>query len=51
MHRERQALGAAAAVAQRIAASARRWRRNRAMALHCVPTIAYFDRLDVPRLS
>jgi len=43
-------LGASAIVAQQVAANVRRWWRNSALALNRVLTIAYFDRLRVPRL-
>jgi len=51
MYRELKALGAAAADAQRVAANSRRWWRNSAGQLNRVLTIAYFDRLGMPRLS
>ena len=38
-------------VAQRVAANSRRWWRNSAMLLNSVLTIAYYERLGVPRLS
>ncbi|AGU48171.1 RNA-directed DNA polymerase (reverse transcriptase) [Variovorax paradoxus B4] len=50
MYRELRALGASRDVAARIAANARRWWHNSAMALNRVLTIAYFDALGVPRL-
>ena len=49
--RELRALGAPDSVAQRVAANSRRWWRNSAMLLNSVLTIAYYDRLGVPRLS
>jgi RNA-directed DNA polymerase len=51
MYRELRALGASATVAQRVAANSRRWWRNSDGLLKTVMTIAYFDRLGVPRLS
>lgn len=51
MHRELLKLGATPLVARRIAANSRRWWRNSAMLLNSVLTIAYFDRLGVPRMS
>lgn len=48
-YRALRALGAPD-VAQRVAANVRRWWRNSALALNRVLTIAYFDRLGVPRL-
>lgn len=51
MHRELVQLGAAASVAKRVAANSRSWWRNADRLLKTVLTIAYFDRLGVPRLS
>lgn len=51
IYRELLSLGASAKVAQIVAANSRRWWRNSRMALNSVLTIAYFDRLGVPRLS
>lgn len=51
IYRELRALGASEKVAARVAANSRRWWRNSRMALNNVLTIAYFDRLGVPRLS
>ena len=51
MYREIKALGAGETVARRVAANSRRWWRNSDRLLKTVLTIAYFDRLDVPRLS
>lgn len=51
IHRELLALGASAKVARLVAANSRSWWRNSAMALNSVLTIAYFDRLGMPRLS
>lgn len=51
IYRELLALGASAKVAKLVAANNRRWWRNSRMALNTVLTIAYFDRLGMPRLS
>lgn len=51
MYRELLNLGAPGSVARTIAANSRRWWRNSAKLLNSVLTIAYFDRLGVPRLS
>jgi RNA-directed DNA polymerase len=51
MYRELLALGAKPVVAHRVAANSRCWWRNSAKLLNSVLTIAYFDRLGVPRLS
>jgi hypothetical protein len=51
MYRELRVLGASPGVAQRVAANSRRWWRNSDRLLKTVMTIAYFDRLGVPRLS
>lgn len=51
MHRELIQLGAAASVARKVAANSRCWWRNADRLLKTVLTIAYFDRLGVPRLS
>jgi RNA-directed DNA polymerase len=51
MYRELKALGASDADAHRVAANSRSWWRNSAGQLNRVLTIAYFDRLGVPRLS
>ncbi|MFM0051447.1 group II intron reverse transcriptase/maturase [Caballeronia grimmiae] len=51
MHRELRAMGAAAAVAQRVAANGRRWWRNSGGLLNGLFTVAWFDRLGLPRLS
>ena len=51
MYRKLQTLGASSQVARRIAANSRRWWRNSAKLLNSVLTIAYFDRLGLPRLS
>jgi hypothetical protein len=51
IYRELIRLGASARVAQSVAALSRRWWHNSLSAIHHVLTIAYFDRLGVPRLS
>jgi len=51
MYRELRALGATPGVAQRVAANSHCWWRNSDGLLKTVMTIAYFDRLGVPRLS
>ena len=51
IYRELKRLGASETVAKRVAANSRRWWRNSAMSLNNVLTIAYFDRLGLPRLS
>jgi group II intron reverse transcriptase/maturase len=51
MFRELRALGASVEVAAQVAAKARRWWRNSDRLVKTVLTIAYFDRLGVPRLS
>ncbi|OXS17144.1 group II intron reverse transcriptase/maturase [Zobellella denitrificans] len=51
IYRELVRLGASAWVAQSVAALSRRWWHNSRSAIHHVLTIAYFDRLGVPRLS
>jgi hypothetical protein len=51
MYRELKALGASETVARRVAGNSRRWWRNSAKQLNMMLTIAYFDRLRVPRLS
>ncbi|WP_275358957.1 group II intron reverse transcriptase/maturase [Xenorhabdus bovienii] len=51
IYRELLRLGAAPWVAQSVAALSRRWWHNSQSALHTVLTIAYFDRLGVPRLT
>lgn len=50
MYRELRALGASRDLAARIASNARRWWHNSALGLNRVLTIAYFDRLGIPRL-
>lgn len=51
IYRELKAWGATEDVAKRVAANSRRWWRNSDRLLKKVLTIAYFDRLGVPRLS
>ena len=51
IYRELCTLGASPGVAQRVAANARCWWRNSDGVLKTVMTLAYFDRLGVPRLS
>jgi group II intron reverse transcriptase/maturase len=51
MYRELRNLGAPPHVAQRIAANSRCWWRNSKGDINRVLTVAYFDRLGLPRLS
>lgn len=51
MYRELCKLGAPKAVAKQVAANSRRWWHNSRLLLNSVLTIAYFDRLGVPRLT
>lgn len=51
MFRELRALGAGLDVARQVAGNSRRWWRNSAKLVQSILTIAYFDRLGVPRLS
>jgi RNA-directed DNA polymerase len=51
IHRELRKLGASESVAQRVAGNSRCWWRNSNGDIKRVLTIAYFDRLGVPRLS
>ena len=51
MYRELKALGAPDTVARQIAANSRRWWRNSAKLLNSVLTIAWFERMGLPRLS
>jgi RNA-directed DNA polymerase len=51
IYRELIKLGAKPKVAKLVAGNSRRWWRNSRMALNNVLTIAYFDRLGMPRLS
>lgn len=51
IYRELKALGAKENVAKQVAGNCHRWWRNSCGVLNTVLTIAYFDRLGVPRLS
>jgi RNA-directed DNA polymerase len=51
MFRELRKLGASVDLAARIAGNARRWWRNSRMGLNMLLSIAYFDRLGVPKFS
>lgn len=51
MYRELLALGAKPSAARQVAANSRCWWHNSAQALNTVLTIAWFDRLGLPRLS
>jgi RNA-directed DNA polymerase len=51
IYRELCQLGAKPQVAQSVAALSRRWWHNSLSAIHHVLTIAYFDRLGLPRLA
>jgi RNA-directed DNA polymerase len=51
IYRELKALGAKENVARQVAGNSRRWWRNSAKLLNSVLTIAYFDRMGLPRLS
>jgi RNA-directed DNA polymerase len=51
IYRELLNLGAKPSIAQSVAALSRRWWHNSMTALHHVLTIAYFDRLGMPRLT
>ena len=51
IYRELKALGATDDVAKQVAGNSRRWWRNSDGCSTRVLTIAYFDRLGVPRLS
>ncbi|OZB20440.1 MAG: group II intron reverse transcriptase/maturase [Pseudomonas sp. 34-62-33] len=51
IHRELKALGASDDVAKQVAGNCLRWWRNSDGVIKRVLTIAYFDRLGVPRLS
>ena len=51
MFRELRALGASVELAARIAGNAKRWWHNSNLGLNRVMSIAYFDRLGVPRFS
>ena len=51
IYRELRALGAKPEVARQVAANSRRWWHNSGMLLNRVLTIAWFNRLGLPRLS
>jgi len=51
IHRELLKLGAKPNVALLVARNSRRWWHNSRLALNSVLTIAYFDRLGMPRLT
>lgn len=51
IYRELQTLGAQPEVARRVAANSRCWWRNSGKLLNSVLTLAWFDRLGLPRLS
>ena len=51
IHRELKALGASDDVAKQVAGNCHRWWRNSDGVIKRLLTIAYFDRLGVPRLS
>jgi len=51
IYRELKVLGASEDVAKQVAVNSRRWWRNSDRLLKTTLTIAYFDRLGVPRLS
>jgi RNA-directed DNA polymerase len=51
IYRELRRLGASASDARHVAANARRWWHNSALRLNRVLSVAYFDRLGVPRFS
>jgi RNA-directed DNA polymerase len=51
IYRELLNLGAPPSVARQVAANSRSWWRNSGLLLNSVLTIAYFDRLGVPRLA
>jgi RNA-directed DNA polymerase len=51
IYRELRALGATEDAAKQVAGNSRRWWRNSRGAINSVMTVAYFDRLGVPRLS
>jgi RNA-directed DNA polymerase len=51
IYRELLALGARSAIAKRVATNSRSWWRNSAKSLNNVLTVAWFDRLGLPRLS
>ncbi|MGH8354122.1 MAG: group II intron reverse transcriptase/maturase, partial [Pseudomonas sp.] len=49
--RELRALGASKETARKVAGNSRRWWRNSRLLLNSVLTLAWFDRLGLPRLS
>ena len=51
IYRELKALGASEEVARQVAGNCHRWWHNSGMLLNSVMTIAYFDRMGLPRLS
>jgi RNA-directed DNA polymerase len=51
IYRERKTLGASPDAGQQVAGNCHRWWRNSPGVRQTVLTIAYFDRLGVPRLS
>jgi RNA-directed DNA polymerase len=51
IYRELKALGVSEDVAKQVAGNCHRWWRNSGLLLNRVMTIAYFDRLGLPRLS
>jgi RNA-directed DNA polymerase len=51
IYRELRKLGASDEVACRVAGNARRWWHNSSLGVNRVLTVAYFDRLGVPRFS
>ena len=51
IYRELKALGASEDVAKQVAGNCHRWWRNSDRAIKRVLTIAYYDRMGVPRLS
>lgn len=51
IYRELRAVGASSDQAARVAGNARRWWHNSRLELNRILPIAFFDRLDVPRLS
>ena len=51
IYRELRARGLSERVAAQVAANARRWWKNSAMAIHIAFPIRYFDELGIPRLA
>jgi len=51
IYRELRVLGASPLIARRVAANSHRWWRNSGGLLNAAMTIAYFDRLGLPRLA